>query len=127
MQGGFIWDWVDQGMLMETKNGRKSWGYGGDFGASKFTNDENFCANGLVAADRTPHPGAYEVKRIYQSIWFEAEDINKGKFKVKNEYNFTDLKEFNYKWELTKNGVVFKKQNFTFIDNFSNCSASSLD
>jgi beta-galactosidase len=116
MQGGCIWDWVDQGMLMETKNGRKSWGYGGDFGAQKFTNDENFCANGIVAADRTPHPGAYEVKRIYQSIWFEAEDINRGKFKVKNEYNFTDLNEFNYKWELAKNGVVIKKQNFTFSD-----------
>jgi beta-galactosidase len=114
MQGGCIWDWVDQGMLMETKNGRKSWGYGGDFGAEKFTNDENFCANGLVFADRTPHPGAYEVKKIYQSIWFEAEDLSKGKFKVINEYNFTALTEFNYKWELTKNGVVVKKQNFTF-------------
>jgi beta-galactosidase len=116
MQGGCIWDWVDQGMLMETKNGKKSWGYGGDFGGDKFTNDENFCANGLVAADRTLHPGIYEVKKIYQNIWFEAEDVLKGKFKVLNEYNFTALHEFNYKWEITKNGVVIKKQNFTFSD-----------
>jgi beta-galactosidase len=116
MQGGCIWDWVDQGMLMKTMNGKKSWGYGGDFGGSKFTNDENFCANGLVSADRTPHPGIYEVKKIYQSIWFEAEDLLKGKFKVINEYNFTALTEFNYKWELSKNGVVVKKQNFTFSD-----------
>ncbi len=116
MQGGCIWDWVDQGMLMETKNGKKSWGYGGDFGGSKFTNDENFCANGLVAADRIPHPGAYEVKKVYQNILFEAQDLLKGKFKVINEYNFTALTEFNYKWELSKNGVVVKKQNFTFSD-----------
>jgi beta-galactosidase len=116
MQGGCIWDWVDQGMLMETKNGKKSWGYGGDFGGDKFTNDENFCANGLVAADRTPHPGIYEVKKVYQNIWFEAEDLVKGKFKVINEFNFTALTEFNYKWELTKNGVVVKKQNFTFSE-----------
>jgi beta-galactosidase len=119
MQGGCIWDWVDQGMLMETKNGKKSWGYGGDFGGSKFTNDENFCANGLVAADRTPHPGIYEVKKVYQNILFEAEDLLKGKFKVINEFNFTSLTEFNYKWELSKNGVVIKKQNFTFSDKAS--------
>ncbi len=126
MQGGCIWDWVDQGMLMETKNGKKSWGYGGDFGASKFTNDENFCANGLVAADRTPHPGAYEVKKVYQNILFEAEDLVKGKFKVMNEYNFTALTEFNYRWELSKNGIVVKKQNFTFSEKANEAPTFSI-
>lgn len=109
MQGGCISDWVDQGMLMKIANGKKSWGYGGDFGGSKFSNDENFCANGLVAADRIPHPAAYEVKKNYQNILFEAEDLLKGKFKVINEFNFTALTEFNYKWELSKNGIVIKK------------------
>ncbi len=108
MQGGCIWDWVDQGMLMETKNGRKSWGYGGDFGAENFTNDENFCANGLVFADRTVHPGLYEVKKVYQNILFEIADVHNGKIKVTNEYNFTDLNEFNFKAIFYING---KKRN----------------
>jgi beta-galactosidase len=108
MQGGCIWDWVDQGMLMETKNGRKSWGYGGDFGAQNFTNDENFCANGLVFADRTIHPGLLEVKKVYQNILFEIADVHNGKLKVTNEYNFTDLTEFNFKAIFYING---KKRN----------------
>jgi beta-galactosidase len=115
MQGGCIWDWVDQGMLMETKNGRKSWGYGGDFGAENFTNDENFCANGLVFADRTVHPGIYEVKKAYQSILFEAVDLSKGIFKVKNEFNFTNLDEYNFKAIVFKNGV--KEKEFPFALN----------
>jgi beta-galactosidase len=112
MQGGCIWDWVDQGMLMETKNGRKSWGYGGDFGAENFTNDENFCANGLVGSDRTPHPGLYEVKKMYQSILFDAVDVSKGTFKVKNEFNFTNLDEYNFKAIVFKNGI--KEKEFPF-------------
>ncbi len=113
MQGGCIWDWVDQGMLMETKNGRKSWGYGGDFGAENFTNDENFCANGLVFADRTPHPGLEEVKKVYQSIQFKAVDIAKGKFEVTNEYNFTDLSEFNFVAKFLQNGAVINESKFS--------------
>jgi beta-galactosidase len=117
MQGGCIWDWVDQGMLMETKNGRKSWGYGGDFGAENFTNDENFCANGLVFADRTPHPGFFEVKKIYQSILFDAVDLSKGTFKVKNEFNFTNLDEYNFKAIVFKNGI--KEKEFPFSLNIA--------
>jgi beta-galactosidase len=112
MQGGCIWDWVDQGLLTTNKAGKKYWGYGGDFGSENFTNDENFCANGVVAADRTPHPGLYEVKKVYQSILFEAVDIRAGKFAVKNEYNFTSLNEFACKAVLSKNGVVEKEMPF---------------
>jgi beta-galactosidase len=124
MQGGCIWDWVDQGMLMETKNGRKSWGYGGDFGAENFTNDENFCANGLVFADRTVHPGIYEVKKVYQNILFEAVDMVNGKFKVTNEFNFTNLDEFNFKAVLSKNGAMVKE--FPFVLNTSAGSSGTF-
>ncbi len=113
MQGGCIWDWVDQGINTKDEVGRKYWAYGGDFGSEHFTNDENFCANGLVNADREPHPGLYEVKRIYQSIWFKDIDLKKGSFKVVNEYNFTPLSAFNFKAQLSKNGVVIKTYNFT--------------
>jgi beta-galactosidase len=112
MQGGCIWDWVDQGILTKDEAGRPYWGYGGDFGAQHFTNDENFCANGLVAANRAPHPGALEVKKIYQSIWFRPTDAGSGKFVVYNEYNFTSLDDFHYKAVLRKNGEPVKEYAF---------------
>jgi beta-galactosidase len=110
MQGGCIWDWVDQGILTKDELGRKYWAYGGDLGSEHFTNDENFCANGVVAADRTPHPGLYEVKKVYQSILFEAIDIANGKFKVINEYNFTELSNFAITATIYNNGKVFHTQ-----------------
>ena len=60
MQGGFIWDWVDQGLLVKDENGVDFWAYGGDLGAQKYTNDNNFCINGVVNPDRTPHPALME-------------------------------------------------------------------
>lgn len=104
MQGGFIWDWVDQGIKTKDLNGKTFWAYGGDLGSFYWTNDENFCANGLVSADRTKHPGAYEVKKVYQTIIITPKDINKGLFQIKNIFDFTNLKDYNFKWELFKNG-----------------------
>jgi len=101
MQGGCIWDWVDQGLLTKDEIGRSYWGYGGDFGSQNFTNDENFCANGLVAADRSTHPGIYEVKKVYQSIHFKAIDLSKGQFSAFNEFNFTSLDEFMFSAQLS--------------------------
>jgi beta-galactosidase len=113
MQGGCIWDWVDQGILTKDEVGRTYWGYGGDFGAQHFTNDENFCANGLMAADRTPHPGAYEVKNLYQGIWFRAVDVASGKFTAFNEYNFTPLTDFSFVATISSNGKIINQYPFT--------------
>jgi beta-galactosidase len=113
MQGGCIWDWVDQGILTKDETGRTYWGYGGDFGSQHFTNDENFCANGLVNASREPHPGLYEVKKVYQNILFKAVDAAKGRFSAFNEYNFTSLDAFNYKAVVYKNGQLVKQYPFT--------------
>lgn len=112
MQGGFIWDWVDQGMKTKDLNGKTFWAYGGDLGSFYWTNDENFCANGLVSADRTKHPGAYEVKKVYQTIIITPKDINKGLFQVKNIFDFTNLKDYNFKWELFKNGEKVNEGTF---------------
>ncbi|KAG0481237.1 hypothetical protein HPP92_012095 [Vanilla planifolia] len=70
LQGGFIWDWVDQGLLKEGKDGTKHWAYGGDFG--DIPNDLNFCLNGLTWPDRTPNPALHEVKYLYQPIKMSA-------------------------------------------------------
>ena len=61
LQGGFIWDWVDQGYLEHDADGRAYYGFGGDYG--DFPNDANFCCNGVVWPDRTPHPGIWEHHR----------------------------------------------------------------
>jgi beta-galactosidase len=112
MQGGFIWDWIDQGMQTKTTDGRTFYAYGGDLGGYGLQNDENFCANGLIAADRTPHPGLYEVKKVYSKIQFKAKDVSKGIITVENLYDFTNLDQFNYKWELMGNGEKVKDGSF---------------
>lgn len=104
MQGGFIWDWVDQGIDAVGNDGRHYWGYGGDFGAWMYTHDENFCCNGVVLPDRTPHPGLYEVKKVYQDIRFELVDAAQGKLRIHNEFNFNNLSLYSYRYELLRNG-----------------------
>ena len=104
MQGGFIWDWVDQGMKTTTNDGRLFYAYGGDLGGYHLQNDENFCANGLIAADRTVHPGLNEVKKVYQNILFKAKDPASGLITIQNFFDFTDLDQYNFKWELYRNG-----------------------
>ena len=92
MQGGFIWDWVDQGIDAVGRDGRHYWAYGGDFGAWMYTHDENFCCNGLVLPDRTPHPGLNEVRKVYQDIEFEL--VGDNKLRIYNNTHDTDLSEF---------------------------------
>ncbi|MEO8111154.1 MAG: glycoside hydrolase family 2 TIM barrel-domain containing protein [Ginsengibacter sp.] len=112
MQGGFIWDWVDQGLQAFTPDGRLYYAYGGDLGGYHLQNDENFCANGLIAADRTIHPGLNEVKKVYAKILFAPKDISKGIITIENIYDFTNLDQFNFKWELYRNGEKVKEGNF---------------
>ncbi|WP_017256955.1 glycoside hydrolase family 2 TIM barrel-domain containing protein [Pedobacter arcticus] len=112
MQGGFIWDWVDQGLKTEGPNGTY-WAYGGDLGGLNLQNDENFCANGLVSADRVPHPGLYEVKKVYQDIIFKDMDWQRGIIFVANEFSFKDLSSYNFKWKLLKNGSEISNGTFS--------------
>lgn len=108
MQGGFIWDWVDQGFEMTDEVGRKYWAYGGDMGSQHYTNDENFCHNGLVWPDRTPHPGAFEVKKVYQNILFTGVDLKQGVIEVENGFGYTNLDQYLFKYEVLENGLVIK-------------------
>ena len=112
MQGGFIWDWVDQGFQMTDVAGRKYWAYGGDMGSQNYTNDENFNHNGLVWPDRTPHPGAFEVKKVYQDILFKAVDATKGIITVENGFAYTNLSNYNFSYEVLENGKVVRHGNF---------------
>jgi beta-galactosidase len=113
LQGGFIWDWVDQGLEAFDEQGRKYWAYGGDLGGHRWTHDENFCANGLVNADRTIHPGIHEVKKVYQPVWMKAVDIEKGRISLSNHHLFTDLNAYDFRWELYRNGDLLQTQNIS--------------
>ncbi len=113
MQGGFIWDWVDQGVLTETTDGRSFYAYGGDLGSYHLYNDENFCANGLVAADRSVHPGLYEVKKSYQDILFRAVNVQKGLINIANWFEFTNLDEYQFEWKLYRNGMPIASDRFS--------------
>ena len=116
LQGGFIWDWVDQGLVAETTDGQKYWGYGGDFGAAHLQHDANFCLNGIVNPDRTPHPGLEELKKVYQNIKFTEANFKTGEVKVTNEYFFTNLNNFKIDWELFQEGKKIESGSIGVID-----------
>lgn len=113
LQGGFIWEWMDHGMATDDGYGNKFWAYGGDLGGFHLQNDDNFVADGLVNPDRTvPHPGAYEVKKVYQNIDFVAEDLSNGKITITNGFHFKDLSDYTFTWEVIENGTVIETGEF---------------
>ena len=140
LQGGCIWDWVEQGMYQparadrsrqfeKPKAGEKVFqAYGGDFYYTDkdgkpmhdvkgphegIASDDNFCCNGLVSADRTPHPGILEVKKVYQDIHLSADNIAEGTIKVKNGFFFRTLNEnIIGTWEVKANGNVLQQGSF---------------
>ena len=115
--GGFIWDWIDQGLKKEVpgKPGKFFAAYGGDYG--DFPNNGNFCLNGLIDADRkTVHPAIHEVKKAYQAIDVKPVDLAAGKVLVKNKNLFTNANEYDASWELMANGKVVKSGDLGEID-----------
>ncbi|MGI9221278.1 MAG: glycoside hydrolase family 2 TIM barrel-domain containing protein [Woeseiaceae bacterium] len=102
--GGFIWDWVDQGLLEHNDDGVPYWTYGGDYGPPDVPSSGNFNFNGLVFPDRRVQPAFWEVKRAYQHVEFELLDFDRGIVAINNEYDFIDLSEFELEWEVTADG-----------------------
>lgn len=117
MCGGFIWDFVDQALHVKDENGNDNYLYGTDFQGQephKLIDIPNttamtgsnvyFCANGIIGADRKPHPQIVEVKHGYQNIGITAIDASNGEFKLKNKFLFTNLSDFNCKWVIKAEG-----------------------
>lgn len=109
LQGGFIWDWIDQAIRTKTSEGIEYLAYGGDFGDTP--NDGTFCGNGLIFADRSVTPKLYEVKKCYQNVKFEEDDLQQGRIRVTNNYLFTNLSDYTLKWEIAKNGLLVEEGN----------------
>lgn len=117
MCGGFIWDFVDQALHVKDENGNDNYLYGTDFQGqephklidipnttSMTGSNVYFCANGIIGADRKPHPQIVEVKHGYQNIGITAVDASIGEFKLKNKFLFTNLSDFNCKWVIKAEG-----------------------
>lgn len=117
MCGGFIWDFVDQTLHVKDENGNDNYLYGTDFQGKephKLIDIPNttamtgsnvyFCANGIIGADRNPHPQIVEVKHGYQNIGIIAKDIKNSEFTIKNKFLFTNLSDFNCKWVIKAEG-----------------------
>ncbi|WP_444324532.1 glycoside hydrolase family 2 TIM barrel-domain containing protein [Paraprevotella clara] len=104
-QGGFIWDFVDQGLRVKNKQGKTIYAYGGDF-VRYPTSDHNFNCNGIINPDRKPNPHANEVRYYYQNIWATAKDLKAGEVEVYNENFFKSLDDVELQWTLESEGKV---------------------
>ena len=114
LQGGFIWDWVDQTFSIKDQKGKDIWAYGGDMGYAGVPNDSNFCANGLVAADRSLHPHIWEVKKVYQYVHFEAQAFITNQIKVSNRHDFIGLEGYELRWVIESDGKVVQSGTLPF-------------
>lgn len=110
LQGGFIWDWVDQSIWKTGENGERFYAYGGDYGRD-MPSDGTFLNNGIVFPDRTPQPALYEVKKAHEFINFKEKGINKSdeiRILVENLYDFTNLNIFNLTVTIKADGKILK-------------------
>jgi len=116
LQGAFIWQWCDLALKKQIpgKPGETFWASGGDFG--DYPNSGGFCNDGLVRADRSAKPALFEMSKIYQNIDVKAVDMQAGKFSIKNKYYFTNLNEFDCRWELLEDGKVVKQGDLGQLD-----------
>jgi len=105
--GGFIWDFVDQGLSKRTEDGKEYWAYGGDFGDTPHSS--NFCINGIVRPDRTPNPSLFEVKKLYQNISVRLLDVYEARIEITNKFRFLNLAFLNLIWEVTANGEIIEQ------------------
>ncbi|BAX78480.1 glycoside hydrolase family 2 TIM barrel-domain containing protein [Labilibaculum antarcticum] len=109
LMGAFIWDWIDQGILQQDKNGKDYYAVGGDFGDE--INAGNFCMNGIIASDRTPKPEIEECKYVYQPVTFKAVNLNEGLIRIHNRQWFSNTSDKLFTWELYQDGKKLQKGN----------------
>jgi beta-galactosidase len=114
LQGGFLWEWIDHGILKTAQDGSRYWAYGGDFGDEP--NDANFCIDGIVWPDRNPHPALFEFKYLAQPLKVELSDIVRGRFRITNKQDFISLNWLDGLWELTHDGEVVIREQLTDLN-----------
>lgn len=105
LQGGFIWDWMDQGLTVKTANCEHHF-YGGDFGPKDTPSDHDFCLNGMLYPDRKLKPAMQEVKKVYQNIKFKNWEITEKTISADlfNYFSFTETDQLAFSYHVTANG-----------------------
>ena len=114
LQGGFIWDWVDQSMNARDENGEPYWGTGNLYGSNP--GGEIEFGDGLIQPDRTPNPHLFEMRKVYQPIAFRADDVANGRFTAINHNDFSNLSEFDLGWILLDDGIEVARGEMPAID-----------
>ena len=114
LQGGHIWDWVDQGLYAKTPDGKFYWAYGGDLAPKGTPSSANFCMNGLIAADRTLKPHIHEVKKVYQYIHFDPVAFTTKQIKVTNWHDFIGLEDYKLHWTVETDGKAVQSGEMDF-------------
>ncbi len=114
LQGGFIWDWVDQSMHARDENGEPFWGTGGIYGPNP-GGDIEF-GDGLIQPDRTPNPHLFEMKKVYEPIAFRSRDAASGRFTAINRHDFRNLTDFDFGWLLLKDGIEVARGTLPALD-----------
>ena len=136
LQGGCIWDWVDQGLVEKDEDGTKYWTWGGDYGEKGTPSAGNFCINGVVFPDRTVKPHTEEMRKVYQNVWFNNFDATNGTVDIYNENFFIDLSQYNISYTIKSNGralasgmintnVAPQETKTVSVDNFSKVANTS--
>jgi len=105
LQGGFIWDWVDQSMYAYTNDGRRYWGDGSIYGHNPSGDGDIEIGDGMLQSDRTPNPTLFEARKVYSPVYFTAFDPQNGRVTVVNHYDFSTLAGFDFEWDLLEDGV----------------------
>ena len=106
LQGGFVWDWIDQGLRQTTEAGEEWFAYGGDFDDDP--NDKNFLINGLIFPDRTPSPGLIEYRKVLEPVKVEPIELTAGRVKFTNCYDFLSLSHLHISWNLMADGDLLE-------------------
>ena len=104
LQGGCIWDWVDQGIVKTNEQGEQYWAYGADFGPNGTPSAGDFCINGVIFPDRTVKPHSEEMRKVYQNVWFKNLDASKGTVEIYNENFFIDLSAYEVSYTVKSHG-----------------------
>jgi beta-galactosidase len=115
LQGGCIWDMIDQAFYKVNEQGDTIYSYGGDYGPENVPTDKNFLCNGVFHPDRTPNPHAFEVKYVYQDIQTKLAGDNYD-IEVFNEYFFKDFVNIRLDWNISKEGIIIEKGSINDLD-----------
>lgn len=125
LAGGFIWDWVDQALYRDRTEPSEGFVYGGDFG--DVPNNGNFCVNGVIGADRKVHPHYYEVKKVYQPIYFNGSQLVAGQLILSNHGWLADLEQLQLLYEVQADGITERSGRLSLPARLTSGDSATLD